>query len=151
MIVASPGTIMVAMTSANRMPWPGNSRNEKAKAASEQETICPKVIVPATRNEFTMKRRSGTVVSASEKFRSVGYFGTRLSSVVKSSLDGISAILIAYSSGRRTMMANATLAPSLSAVRIRRRASARAFISFFRASSSLADILPSIGITILSI
>ena len=98
-----------------------------------------------------MKRTSGTVVSASEKFRIVGCFGKRFNSVVKSSLDGISAMLIAYSSGRRTMMANTTLAPSLSAVRARRRASACAFILCFRSSSSLADILPSIGITMLSI
>ena len=77
MIVASPGTIIVAITTANNNPFPLKSRNENANAASEHEMICPIVIHPAMMNEFTINRNNGTVVNASLKFCNVGCFGMR--------------------------------------------------------------------------
>lgn len=68
MIVASPGTIIVAITTAKRIPFPLNSRNENANAAREQEMICPMVMQPAIMKEFKIKRSSGTFVNASLKF-----------------------------------------------------------------------------------
>ena len=55
MIVASPGTIIVAITTMKRIPFPLNSRKENAKAAREQVMICPMVIHPAMINEFIDK------------------------------------------------------------------------------------------------
>ena len=95
MIVASPGTIMVAITTMKRIPFPLNSRKENAKAAREQVMICPMVMHPAMIKEFKMKRRSGTVRNALIKLEKVGFLGKRFNSVVNSSLEGISAILIA--------------------------------------------------------
>ena len=54
MIVASPGTIIVAITNINRRFLPLNSRKEKEKAAREQVMICPMVIQPATIKELRM-------------------------------------------------------------------------------------------------
>ena len=66
-----------------------------AKAAREQVMICPMVMHPAMIKEFKMKRRSGTVRNALIKLEKVGFLGKRFNSVVNSSLEGISAILIA--------------------------------------------------------
>ena len=52
MIVASPGTIIVAITTINRIPFPLKSKKENAKAASEQVIICPIVIKLATKMSF---------------------------------------------------------------------------------------------------
>ena len=150
MIVASPGTIIVAITTANNNPFPLKSRNENANAASEHEMICPIVIHPAMMNEFTINRNNGTVVNASLKFCNVGCFGSRFRSVVNNSFDGINAMLIAYKSGSKINTANTTFATSLNAVRLLFFASALAFILFFNSRSSLFDKRPSIGIAILS-
>ena len=149
MIVASPGTIMVAITIAKRIPFPLNSRKENANAAREQEMICPMVIHPAMINEFKMNRRSGTVVNASLKFCSVGCFGKRFRSVVNNSLDGISAMLTAYKSGSSIRIAKMIFAARRSAVLLLLFASALAFILFFNSRSSLFEYFPSIGIAIL--
>ena len=105
MIVASPGIIMVAITSINNTFFPLKSRKENENAAREQEMICPKVMSPATRNELITKRTSGTFCNACRKFSKVGCFGRIFRSRVKSSLDGMNAMLIAYKSGRRTINA----------------------------------------------
>ena len=105
MMVASPGIIIVAITSINSTFFPLKSRKEKEKAAREQEMICPKVISPATRNELITKRTRGTFCNACLKFSSVGFFGRIFRSSVKSSLDGINAMLTAYKRGRRTINA----------------------------------------------
>ncbi len=55
---------MVAITSINSRFLPLNSRKEKENAASEQDTICPAVIQPATKNEFTIKRVKGILTIA---------------------------------------------------------------------------------------
>ena len=86
---------MVAITSIKRIPFPLNSRKEKEKAASEQEIICPIVIHPAIIKEFIINFRSGTFLNALMKLLHVGCFGRIFNSVVKSSLDGINAMLTA--------------------------------------------------------
>ena len=68
---------------------------ENAKAAREQVMICPMVMHPAMIKEFNMNRRSGTVRNALIKLEKVGFLGKRFNSVVNSSLEGISAILMA--------------------------------------------------------
>ena len=57
--------------------------------------ICPMVMHPAMIKEFNMNRRSGTVRNALIKLEKVGFLGKRFNSVVNSSLEGISAILMA--------------------------------------------------------
>ena len=53
------------------------------------------VMHPAMIKEFNMNRRSGTVRNALIKLEKVGFLGKRFNSVVNSSLEGISAILMA--------------------------------------------------------
>ena len=93
--MASPGIIIVAITIMNRIFLPLKSKKEKENAASEQDMICPKVMAPATINELRINRPSGIFLMASLKLSRVGLDGNRLSSVVKSSLEGIKAMLTA--------------------------------------------------------
>ena len=67
--------------------------------------ICPQVISPATRKEFKTNFTSGTYFNAWLKFSQVGALGSKLNSVVKSSLDGINATLTAYRSGSKMISA----------------------------------------------
>ena len=136
MIVASPGTIMVAMTIMKRIPFPLNSRKEKANAARAQVMICPIVMQPAITKEFRINRIRGTLVKASIKFCTVGLWGIRFSSVVNSSPEGMNAILTAYSSGSSITKATTAFSARREPVRILLRVRALAFISFFSASSS---------------
>ena len=78
-------------------------KNENENAASEQDTICPSVISPATTNELNTNLNKGTFFNTSTKFDMVGFLGIKFKSVVNTSLDGIKAILKAYKSGKRTI------------------------------------------------
>ena len=68
MMVASPGTIMVAKTSTNSNLRPRKRRKEKAKAAMEQVIICPSITAVETIKEFSTNRGMGFLNSASLKF-----------------------------------------------------------------------------------
>ena len=65
MMVASPGTIMVASTSTNSRLRPRKRRKEKAKAAMEQVTIWPSITAVETIKELSTKRGMGFLNSAS--------------------------------------------------------------------------------------
>ena len=86
---------MVDITRAKKKARPLYCRKENENAARAHEIICPKVIRPATRNEFMIKRPSGIFDRALLKLLIVGCFGNRLSSVVNRSPDGIRATLTA--------------------------------------------------------
>jgi len=65
------------ITTKNKTFLPLNSRNEKANAANEQVTICPKVIAEATTNEFSTYLSNGTVCIACLKLSNVGFCGKK--------------------------------------------------------------------------
>ena len=116
MIVASPGIIMVAITSMKSASLPLKSRKEKENAAREQDMICPRVISPATIKELATNRAKGTLIRACRKFSRVGDEGSRFICVVNSSLEGMNATLTAYRSGSSTNRATSTLSPIRTAV-----------------------------------
>ena len=93
------------------------------------------VMHPAIIKEFKINRSSGTFTRASRKLLSVGFFGSRFSSMVNNSPDGINAMLSAYNNGSKITKAITKLAARRIPVRVLLFAKAFAFICVLRANS----------------